>query len=73
MCNSHLSSKKLIFTANKDCYRKPQLDKTRDPWTVGESSPVDTSTSQFLHLWLSKYDSREGTEIVGERIPVSLL
>lgn len=45
----------------------------RDQQIPGSMAPVNTTTSQLLHLWLRKHRGREGGKTVRARIPGSLL
>lgn len=59
------SSKKLLFATDRYHYRKPQPVKMQRSTDPGMPAPVDTSTTQLLHLRLR--------EIVGGQGPESLL
>lgn len=48
-CNTHLSSKKLLFTTEEKYYRKLQV-KVERTIACGCPAPIRTSTIQLLHL-----------------------
>jgi hypothetical protein len=50
----------LIFAADRDCYRKPQLVKYREKLNKRCPAPLDTFKTQFLHLTLNMVE--EGRE-----------
>lgn len=71
-CQSHPLPKKLLFTANMDHHRKPQLDKIHRSTEHESLAPKDTPTLQPLHLLRAQRTlTRHVEKIVRARTPGS--
>jgi hypothetical protein len=54
---------KLLYTADRDHYRKPQLVKIPRILTIECPAPVDTSIKQPLHIRVRGHNGRRGGKV----------
>lgn len=66
------SSKKHLFEADRDHYRKPQLVKMQRTTDMGYLGPVDTSITQHSHLRFMEHLEKGQRESEDEEVSCEL-